>query len=320
MNLQSRKVYASSLTQALSEERKYSLEAALQTDDKKEFLDKMTIESQELPLLLALDANIETVKAHLESFYNFFCFPGVEQRVGILFDLDRDLKSKFVQMEQQFGHLHVACVNTGLCDIETTMGKEVNDKLTLIAFCMKTSFEQMLLKKMLQHAKDPDMQSMLQELTPEAMFQEFNMSTLKKHQQLIYFYLRKASRNQYRKLGDKLYKPKYNAQNEFVFCYEYVSTIAEFVFESLYPLEQNHYWFQCLTKKPNISKYVIEILTQCHTEWLPKLKVNNNITVFQNGIFYSINKQFYKFESIRDLMLLENNITGCEYHDYPLNL
>jgi hypothetical protein len=320
------KVYASSLSEALNKDQNYILEKSPQSAEQ---LDRMMTDSKQkyedptnqfLQRIMTYNQDVlsdDELKSDLELFHRFFCEPDLDQRINALYDSNGTLKQTFQKMQRQFGELHIECVNRGFCDPD---GKELNRKLTLIAFCIKTSFDKLILGKMLEHAKEPDMQLMLQELTPEAMFQEFDMKDLQKHQQLIYFYLRKASRNQYRKIGDKLYKPKYNAQNQFVYCYEYVCTISDFLFESLYPLEQNHYWFQCLTEKPGISKCVIDYLTLLHTEWLPKLIVNKNITSFQNGLFYLINKQFYKFESVQELMLLEDNVIAPEYHDFPLNL
>jgi hypothetical protein len=326
MEIESKKVYASSLTQALNEQRTYILETAPQTEETKDFLKRMDKDAT-MQFLARLTQNFhrhneEELESDLELFHQFFCSPDLDQRLHYLYDSDHTLKQKFQMLGQHFGQLHIDCIGSKLklCDLDTLIGKETNRKLVLISFCIKTSFDKLVLEKMLQHAQDPDMQQMLQELTPEAMFQELDMSKLEKHQQLIHLYLRKASRHQYRKLGDKLYKPKLNAQKQFVYCYEYVYDISDFVFQELFPLEQNQYWFNCLTKEPSTVKYVIEILTQSHTEWLPNLKVNDNITVFQNGIFYSVNKQLYKFESIRDLMMIENNVIGNEYHDFPLRL
>jgi hypothetical protein len=325
METESKKVYASSLTQALNAHRTYILENAPQTDETKDFLGQFLDKDTTTQFLERLTQNFhrhneEELESDLELFYQFFCSSDLDQRLHYLYNSDHDLKQKFQMLQQHFGQLHIDCVRSDLCDLESEEGKETDRKLVLISFCIKTSFDKLVLEKMLEHAQDPDMQQMLQELSPKTMFQELDMSKLEKHQQLIHFYLRKANRNQYRKLGDKLYKPKFNAQKQFVYCYEYVCTISEFVFKAIYPLEQNQYWFNCLTKKPSTLNYVIEILTKSHTEWLPNLKVNNNIAVFQNGIFYSVNKQLYGFESIRDLMLLENNIITLEYHDFPLNL
>jgi hypothetical protein len=325
------KVYASNLTEAVSKDQNSILEKAPQTVEDKAFLDRMMTDSKQDSTLD--DPTKQFLNRHnhnnltdeellhnLELFHRFFCDPHLDNRINMLYDSNGTLEETFQNLQRQFGKLHIGCVNRGFCDPDTLTGKELNRKLTLIAFCIKTSFDKLILGKMLEHAKDPDMQVMLQELTPEAMFQELNFKDLKKHQQLIYFYLRKASRAQYRKMGDKLYKPKYNSQNQFVHCYEYVCTISEFVFELLYPLDQNHYWFQCLTEKPGVPKCVIDHLTLLHTEWLPKLQPNDNIASFQNGVFYLVNRQFYKFESIQDLMLLEDNVIAHEYHDFPLNL
>ncbi len=271
------------------------------------------------------DTPKKDLKNYRDLFYRVFCSKyktehAVVDRVKSLYPHARNMKEQFHTIQEKFGNLHMACVNQRLLGDDAN-GREVKRQLTLIGFCIKTSYEHMVLTRLLQHAHEPMTRSMLEELTPESFFQEVDLSKLKKHQQLVYFYLRKASHNHYRKDGDAIYQPRYNNQGEFVHAYEYLFDISDFVFDGLFPVELNAYWFNCLTEKPGTAKSTIATLTQLKTEWLPNLKRNELIHAFRNGLFSIERNQFFHFRatgdqnSVKQLMEIYPNCTAIKYHD-----
>ncbi len=272
------------------------------------------------------DTDDITLANYFQLFYKVFCSPlpnehAVFDRIKSLYPNSRTMKDQFNTIQERFGRLHVECINKGWMDLELPSGREMSRKITLIAYCIRTSFDQLVLTRMLQHAHDPMTRSMLEELTPEAFFQELDMSKLKKHQQILHFYLRKANRNNYRKDGDALYEPHFNSEGQFVHAYKYVYDISDFVFQGLFPLEQNQYWFNCLTEKPGTAKSVIDHLTKIRTEWLPDLKRNDMIHAFRNGLFSIEFNEFFYFKpipgkfNIEQLMEKESNLTAIKFHD-----
>jgi hypothetical protein len=155
-------------------------------------------------------------------------------------------------------------------------------------------------------------------MTPEIFFQDFDLSQMKKHQQILYFYLRKAFKHNYKKDGDALFKPRYNKYGEFVHAYEYACDISDFVFSGIYPLEQNHYWFDCLTEKSNTAKTCIQHLTNFKTEWLQQLERNRSIHAFNNGLFVTSRNAFFYFKKLPGknwVGQLDGNLTAIKFHD-----
>jgi hypothetical protein len=273
------------------------------------------------------DTTDSNLGEYVNLFYKIFCSPLKTEheacdRVKSLYPNARTMKDQFQNILTRFGHMHIECLNRNWIDPEDPAGREMKRKLTLISFCIKTSFEQLVLTRMLQHAHDPMTRGMLSDLTPEAFFQDLELSKLKKHQQINHFYLRKANRAHYRKDGDALYEPKYNEKGQFVHAYQYVYDISDFVFQGLFPLEQNAYWYNCLTEKPGTAKATIASLTSIKTEWLPDLKRNDMIHAFSNGLYDLERNEFFHFEptrpdqhSIDELARLVTNLTAIKYHD-----
>lgn len=256
-------------------------------------------------------------------FYQLFCFPykddyAVIDRVKAIYPHVANMRDQFKKIQRLFGTVHFELLKRNLVDDQTRIGREIQRMLTFISFGMKMSFEQLVTNRLLQKGTDKSMRSMLEEMSPLTFFQEIDTTKLKKHQQLIHFYYREAFKHNYRKDGDCIYRPRYNKYDEFVFAYEYVFDVPEFVYSSIYPLEQNHYWFECLTERNNNAKMCIDILTNVKSEWLQKLERNHNIHSFQNGLFVlSLNTFFYykKLPGKHWVGDLTGNIIAIKYHD-----
>ena len=153
---------------------------------------------------------------------------------------------------------------------------------------------------------------------PIAFFKELEMTKLKKHQQLLHFYYMNAFQNHYRKDGDCLYQPKYNRMGQFTYSYEYVFDISDFVFQSLFPIEQNQYWFECLTDKGNNASVCTASLTNIKSEWLPDLVRNPDIHSFENGLFVISANTFFYFKKTpgkRSVDELNGNLMAIKYHN-----
>jgi hypothetical protein len=256
-------------------------------------------------------------------FYKLFCHPfkteyDVIDRLSAIYPNVTTMQDQFKKIQRTFGLIHFELLKRRQLDEESRSGRELKRMLTLISFSMKTSFEQLVLTRMMQHGSDTMTRSMLEEMTPEIFFQEVDISKMKKHQQILYFYLRKAFKNNYKKDGDSLYKPRYNKYGEFVHAYEYVCDISDFVFQGIFPLEQNQYWFDCLTEKSNTAKTCIQHLTSFKTEWLQDLERNPSIHSFQNGLFVTRHNAFFHFKKVPGrnwVGQLDGNLTATKYHD-----
>jgi len=256
-------------------------------------------------------------------FYQLFCYPyqndyDVVDRVKAIYPHITNMKDQFKKIQSLFGLIHFQLIKRRLVEEKTRHGREIQRMLTMISFGMKMSFEGLVMNRLLQKGTDKSMRAMLEEMSPLAFFQEIDTSKLKKHQQLLHYYYREAFKNNYRKDGDCLYKPRYNKYDEFVYAYEYVCDISDFVFQGLFPLEQNHYWFECLTERSNNSKMCINILTNVKSEWLRDLERNPNIHAFQNGVFVLSLNTFFYFKKIPWKQWVGNlagNITAVKYHD-----
>lgn len=256
-------------------------------------------------------------------FYQIFCYPykneyDVVDRIRAIYPHVTNMKDQFKKIVTLFGLIHFELIKRRMVDEKTRHGREIQRMLTMISFGMKMSFEGLVMNRLLQKGTDKSMRAMLEEMTPLTFFKEIDPSKLKKHQQLLHFYYREAFKNNYRKDGECLYKPRYNKYDEFVYAYEYVCDISDFVFNSLFPLEQNHYWFECLTERNNNSKMCINILTNVKSEWLRDLERNPNIHSFQNGLFVlSLNTFFYfkKTPGKQWVGNLSGNLTAIKYHD-----
>jgi len=256
-------------------------------------------------------------------FHQLFCFQyqddyAVIDRIRAIYPNVITMKDQFKKIQRLFGLLHFELIKRRFVDEKTRHGREIQRMLTTISFGMKMSFEGLVINRLLQKGADKSMRAMLEEMSPLAFFQEIDTTKLKKHQQLIHFYYREAFKNNYRKDGDSLYKPRYNKYGEFVHAYEFVCDISDFVFQSLFPLEQNHYWFECLTEKNTNAKTCISTLTSVKSEWLKDLERNPMIHAFQTGVFVlSLNSFFYlkKIPGKYWVGSLSGNITAIKYHD-----
>lgn len=258
--------------------------------------------------------------------YQLFCFPykdeyAVVDRVKAIYPHVATMKEQFKKLQRTFGMIHFEMIKRNLIENETRAGREIQRMMTNTAFGMKMTFEQTVHNRMIQKCGDKSMRAMLDEMSPLAFFQEVDTSKLKKHQQLLHFYYSEAFKNGYRKDGDSLYKPRHNKFGEFVYAYEYVFDISDFVFQAIFPLEQNHYWFECLTERSGNGKQCVEILTKVKCEWLPNLDRNSDVYAFQNGLYLLSLDGFFYFKKIPgkhwvgELEGSGLNLTAIKYHD-----
>lgn len=272
-----------------------------------------------------LDTNCEDRELIMtfQCLHKLFCFRyendyDVVDRVKAIYPDITTMKVRFKQVRSLFGIIHLELMKRRLLD-ESRTGRELSRMMTQTAFGIKMSFEGMVSNRLLQKGTDKTMRAMLEEMSPMSLFREVDLPKMKKHQQLIYFYYQTAFRNNYRKDGECLYKPRYNEYNEFVYAYEYVYDISDFVFQSLFPLDQNHYWYQCLTERSGNARQCIDTLTNLKSEYLPDLKRNPNIHAFRNGLFVLSKNMFFYFKKRPGKMWVGQisgpNLTAVKYHD-----
>jgi hypothetical protein len=256
-------------------------------------------------------------------FYQLYCYKyqdeiDVIHRIRSIYPNIMDMKTQQSRMTGLFGAMQVEMTKRDILIEEEQSGRDIKRMLNRIAYNMKMTFENLVLSRLLISGNDLALRSILEEMTPDALFREPELGKLKKPQQLLHFYYRQAFKNGYRKDGDSIYKPRYNAQGDFTCSYEHVSDISDFVFNSVYPIEQNHYWFDCLTERAGTSTHCINMLTKVKAEWLPNLARNRMVHAFQNGVFLLDQNEFCWFRPPAGRLgvsQLSGNIVAVKYHD-----
>jgi hypothetical protein len=232
------------------------------------------------------------------------------------------MKDQFEKIKNLYGQMHFEMEKRRMLNDHTKAGRALKMKMNKISFAMKMTFENMVLIRMLQHMDDKSLRPMLEEMSPLTFFEEYDISKLKSHQKLLHFYFREAFVNFYKKDGECLYKPRYNRHGEFVYAYEYVMDIADFVYHSVFPLEERHYWFKCLTDSASNANHCINTLTKIKTEWIPDLLRNHDIHAFENGLFVISHNKFYYYKKHANKPCVSNltgNLTAIRYHDLPFD-
>ncbi len=255
-------------------------------------------------------------------FYHLFCYRyndinSVVDRVQSIYQNVLTMKEQYEKVKRLFGVMHYELMRRSIID-DTRVGRDIDQMVNLIAYSIKMSFECMVHVRLLQKGTDKSTRSMLHEMSPMSVFTELDTSKLKKHQQLIHFFFRLAFKHNYRKDKGCLYRPRFNSEDEYVYAYEYVCEISDFVFQGLYPIEQNHYWFECLTERGATAKQVVDILTSMKSEWLPDLERNRDIHSFQNGLFMLSTNRFFPYKKNGDQLTadrLQGNVVAIKYHD-----
>lgn len=256
-------------------------------------------------------------------FYQLFCydFKSLEDvctRTRCIYPNMNSLKDQYKRVQAVFGNLHIEMYRRDMLD-DDKIGQQFKNMLTQITCNMKLTYEQMVGFHMIKVSKDKNQRMMLEEMTPFSFFQELDRTKLKKHQQLLHYYYNEAFKDNLRRDGDSLYRPRYNQDGEFVHAYEYVYDVADFVFTCIYPIEQNRYWFDCLTEKGGTASICINMLGKVKSEWLPILKRNRDIHAFRNGLYILSKNTFYYFRKRPGKRwvgeLANDNLIAIKFHD-----
>lgn len=256
-------------------------------------------------------------------FHQLFCYPFTDQysvidRVQALYPNVLTIQEQFQKIQHTFKVLHLCFVQRGMINDDTRSGKELQTMITQISFGMKLTYESVLTNRMLQNAHDQSTRTILENMSPMTFLHGYKLTKLKKQVQLLHFYYDRAFRKSYRKDGDCIYRPRKNKHGEFVYAYEYVYDVSDFVYQEVFPIEQNHYWFECLTEKFSNARQCIQTLTNLKSEWLPELKRNPQVHSFQNGLFVIPENKFYFFrprEGYYHISQLKGNLVAVKYHD-----
>ncbi len=280
----------------------------------------------------------------MHSFYALFSrgmhkLPKALERMEVLFPDPSSMKQEFERMVNSFMALKDALMKLNMLVPEE---KDVNRatletarKMNHIAFCMKLGFEGMTILRVLQQNTDPHARSMLQDCIPTNVFQPFDLGRLKTNQALIYFYLHRAFSLRYRKSGDMLFKPKLSQDQVYVYAYEYEMDITEFVWRSLYPIDQNTPWVEAMTQNQGTPRQCVDVLTKLESEYLPVLKTNWKLHAFRNGLLcidpkaygYDPRLAFATFVPTEGYphvgnwnIDLEGELIASKYHDMEFNM
>ncbi len=259
----------------------------------------------------------------LHLMYNFHCHPyknlsEVISRIETMYPDVHTLEQNNKRIIAVFGMIHVQLLSRKMLDEEEPNGVKLHGMIKAIAVNMKLNFDQMVLGRLSLHGNDEMLKAKLQDLTPDVIFRDTDPLKLKKHELVLRHYWKRAFVLGYRKSGDDLYKPVYNNKGQFVHAYKLECTITDFVFESIFPIDQNEALISCLIENPRTPKTCIELLTKLKSEYLPKLERNPNIFAFQNGLFVIDQNRFYRFNKEQDKPWvgdLQGNVTACIYHD-----
>ncbi len=260
-------------------------------------------------------------------FDKLFCSPfkdaySVIDRVRALYPNPTNMHDQLKRIRHAFHQIRAESFRRGFDNLETAHGREFSKMLTFISFGIRFTYKGMVNSNMLIHMKDQSVRSMLQEHNPETLWKAPDLGKSKPHNQLIEFYWTEAFNQGLRKDGDCLYAPRRNDNDEFVHAYEYLCEVSDFVYQSVFPIEQNRYWYECLTARSNVPRMCIDILSRVKCEWLPELERNYQIHAFQNGLFVLQLNEFFYFNEVPGkyhVSNLKGNLTAIKYHDMPFD-
>lgn len=278
-----------------------------------------------------LTQNIDSNSTHnqvltcFQYFYQLFCFnydseEAVIKRIRSIYPQTNQMSARYAELIRLYGSMQVEMMARDMLDEKTEVGQAFKRRMNQAAYNMKMTLEYMISARLLMKGYDVSVRAMLEELNPMTMFREVDHGKLKKPQQLIHYCYRQGFKQGYRKDGKSLYRPRYTEDGDFTCSYELVSDISDFVFGVVYPIEQNHYWFECLTEKQGTASHVISALENIRSEWLPELKRNRMIHSFRNGVFCLDLNVFCWYKprpepgkhTVSDLT---GNVVAIKYHD-----
>jgi hypothetical protein len=293
--------------------------------------DPTKTESEELTRISVSSSTDDKELLHIMlNFYGLFVYGSSDikcqiERMQYMFPTVQSMHTRYKVLRKLFGDIYYELIDRNMIpvdeeDIEPEK-LEIKTIMTEISFHFKMLFDQLVLFRLRQHMNDQSLRSALHEMSPMTFFCEMDTGKMKKHQQLLYFYLKQCFKNKYRRYGKSLYRPIFNQKGQFTYAYERVCDISDFIFDAIFPIELNPYWFECLTDSNNTATFCVKQLENIKTEWLPDLKRDRRIHSFRNGLFVTSTNEFYSFEKlddcgwVGDLESSEGEITAMRYHD-----
>jgi hypothetical protein len=291
------------------------------------------------------DTDEEKIIQVFQMMHNFFCIrcennqqllmriEAISPSINVLKDRKFAFINLFTQLVKQMAERKMIG-DPKFKNNVTPLMKELKHDLNEISCAMKSIFDTIIDMELFKNTQDLGMRSSLYEMNPESMLKDFTEITKnqKPHQIMCMYYWRKMWKeglcievNEQVDVG-VLYKPKYNARGQFVCAYEKYCTVSEYVFTSLTPIMLNIHWYTLLTEQPGTTSNCIKMLTNIHSEFLPRLNRNRNLHAWQNGVYDVTDDTFYFFDRlpnyhhIRELKFKTSNTVAINYHDQIFHL
>ena len=199
--------------------------------------------------------------------------------------------------------------------------KENNKKLETLGQCLynaKHSFVFLLRHHFITH---PQKHKSLKLEKFECLMKPVRYENLKEHQQLIMKYMEIASIKKYRKIKDQsiLYEPLFTNDDDkhYTFYYRAAFTMEDFLYDAIYPYEQNLKEWAALTKSVNVPKQVIQYMKNCKDNRLPWLNRSRYYISCLNGVYYTKEDIFYPYKPVAGYQYcasqLDVNIVACNF-------
>ncbi len=174
---------------------------------------------------------------------------------------------------------------------------ELIRKVDMLGVYTTNGYESLVLMFRQVCTTNPSLHGALPEISLDMYTRPIDEVDFKHHQWLILFYLNQCYNRCYRKQGSSLLAPRFTKDGYFTHTYEYAIEISDFLYECIYPFEQNKDKFYSLTHSANVVSMCTNYLQNCKDARLPTLEKDRTKFAFRNGIFDARTNRFFAYNS-----------------------
>ena len=243
------------------------------------------------------ESSTQEVLRMYQLMFNFFCFDfvdsqSIEVRSTALFRSHASIHETQDNLMCNFGTMHAELQARNLLNENSMHGDKLLAQLNMIAYSMQSMYHFEIKRAALCNLHDPEITLLLKEQTPISIFTPDN-PVKDKPTELFMHYQHIAFSRGYRILDDVLYRPKYNAQGQYIHFYEAYCTVKTFLYMECKPISQNMYWFTQLNSNGRMPAQVVRMFQDSFSEFCPRHKSNPLLHSFGPGCLYLEDGELY---------------------------
>lgn len=258
----------------------------------------------EVRLFSAVGVTRNTLLMGLHKFHGLFCFQfrtndDLINRMLLLYPDMTQLLDKKKEWVNLYTEMYMALERGGLLDTNTETGMVVHQKMGDLVYQIKMMSDLACRFFVARESDDQFIRNQAGIIDPTLVFQDPDTSKKNPTQELVWYIWKKCQEMDLRKKGARLFKPR-KIGGRFMYCYEDMCTIEEFVYSLFYPIQLNSQWIHHLTSGPNIAQNVASHLEKVDSEYLPTLETQRYMHAWLNGIFDLMQNRFFLWEQIQD--------------------